>query len=287
MDFNPKVSIVIPVYNGSNYLQEAIDSALAQTYDNVEVIVVNDGSKDDGKTEAIAKSYGESIRYYYKENGGVASALNLAISKAEGDYISWLSHDDVYIPDKLEVQINYLRKEKNKESVLFYSDFEYINEKSEFLETYRARRVSPDDFIYSLFSGGVLHGCTLLIPKICFEKAGLFNESLRTTQDYELWFRFIKLKYVFKHVPKILVKSRIHPEQGTVALVDLCNREKDDLLQWALDYFSENKELLSYKKVGIVLFLAKIKNISSYAFRLELKNKNIRSLSSYWAVPPR
>ncbi len=86
--FNPLVSIIIPVYNGSNYVKEAIDSALAQTYKNIEVIVVNDGSTDN--TEKIVKSYGDKIRYFYKENGGVASALNLAIENSKGEYISWL-----------------------------------------------------------------------------------------------------------------------------------------------------------------------------------------------------
>jgi len=107
---NPKVSIVIPVYNGSNYLHEAIDSALAQTYKNVEIIVVNDGSTDDGKTEAIAKSYGDKIRYYYKKNGGVSSALNLGISNMSGDYFAWLSHDDIYLPQNVEFQLRALHE---------------------------------------------------------------------------------------------------------------------------------------------------------------------------------
>lgn len=81
--FNPKVSIVIPVYNGSNYVRDAIDSALAQTYGNVEVIVVNDGSDDDGKTDEICRSYGKKIRYFKKKNGGVATALNKGIERSE------------------------------------------------------------------------------------------------------------------------------------------------------------------------------------------------------------
>ncbi|QQS18926.1 glycosyltransferase family 2 protein [Candidatus Saccharibacteria bacterium] len=98
----PKVSIVIPVYNGSNYLREAIDSALAQTYKNVETIVVNDGSTDGGATEKIAKSYGSKIRYYNKENGGVASTLNFGTQKMTGEYFSWLSHDDLYEKERLK-----------------------------------------------------------------------------------------------------------------------------------------------------------------------------------------
>ena len=79
------ISIIIPVYNGANYMKIAIDSALAQTYENTEVIVVNDGSQDNGKTEEIALSYGDKIRYFAKENGGCASALNFGISKMRGE----------------------------------------------------------------------------------------------------------------------------------------------------------------------------------------------------------
>ena len=82
--FSPLVSIVIPVYNGSNYLAEAIDSALAQTYPNIEILVINDGSKDDGATKNLALSYGDKIRYFEKENGEVATALNFGIEKLNG-----------------------------------------------------------------------------------------------------------------------------------------------------------------------------------------------------------
>ncbi len=94
--FNPLVSIIIPVYNGANYVEEAIKSALAQTYKKIEVVVINDGSTD--KTEEIVKKYLKKVRYYKKTNGGVATALNFGISKARGSYISWLSHDDLYYP---------------------------------------------------------------------------------------------------------------------------------------------------------------------------------------------
>ena len=94
-EYDPKVSIIIPVYNGANYVSEAIDSALAQTYKNIEIIVVNDGSSDDGATEKIAKSYGDRIRYFAKENGGVSSALNFGIRQMTGEWFSWLSHDDL------------------------------------------------------------------------------------------------------------------------------------------------------------------------------------------------
>ena len=103
---NPLVSIIIPVYNGSDFLKEAIESALSQSYKNIEVIVVNDGSSDDGKTEKIALSFNKSIKYFKKENGGVSSALNYGIRKMNGDFFSWLSHDDFYSKEKISARPN-------------------------------------------------------------------------------------------------------------------------------------------------------------------------------------
>jgi glycosyltransferase involved in cell wall biosynthesis len=84
------VSIVIPVYNGADFLREAIESALNQTYARIEVIVVNDGSTDGGKTEQIAASYGSRLRYVSRPNGGVAAALNTGVGVMAGDFLSWL-----------------------------------------------------------------------------------------------------------------------------------------------------------------------------------------------------
>ena len=135
----PLVSIIIPVYNGANYMREAIDSALAQTYKNIEIIVVNDGSKDNGKTEEIALSYGDQIHYFSKENGGCASALNVGIKNMKGEYFSWLSHDDLYYPSKIEHQINILNELDNKDTII-YGGYELIDEKSLSL-----RFIKPDE----------------------------------------------------------------------------------------------------------------------------------------------
>ena len=118
MLYEPKVTIIIPVYNGSNYLAQAIEAALAQTYLNCEIIVVNDGSKDDGASEKIALSYGNKIRYYLKENGGVSSALNFSLEKMTGEWFSWLSHDDLYYPNKIEKQVAFINELLEKDKTL-------------------------------------------------------------------------------------------------------------------------------------------------------------------------
>ncbi len=213
MNFKPLVSIIIPVYNGANYLEQAIKSALAQTYLNIEILVINDGSTDDGATEQIALSYGNKIRYLTKSNGGVATALNFGIKHMHGEYFSWLSHDDLYYENKISTQVDYLSTLENKNIALF-SDFDIINKDMELLH----RHIFDHSWLtkkplYALLRS-CIHGCALLIPKIFFDKYGLFDESLKTTQDYDLWFKMIRSEK-FIHIPQVLIKSRQHAEQDT------------------------------------------------------------------------
>lgn len=227
MNTKPLVSIIIPVYNGANYLSEAIDSALGQTYSNKEVLVIDDGSTDGGATEKIALSYGDKIRYFSKPNGGVASALNKGVEQMKGEYFSWLSHDDVYFPDKLESQIKYLQ-DVGRDDIILYSDYCSIDENSKFIKENRLIHVEPASFRLYFIMGVLINGCTLLVPAICFRECGDFNKTLRTTQDYDLWFRFSE-KYEFVHMPAMLLKSRLHPDQDTRKLRPVVIKECNDL----------------------------------------------------------
>ncbi len=217
----PKVSIIIPVYNGSNYLSEAIDSALAQTYANIEVIVINDGSNDHGKTRQIALSYGDKIRSFEKENGGVASALNFGVSVMTGEYFSWLSHDDLYFENKIEAQMNWYM---NNDDVILYSDFELVDENGTYLQTIDLSESSYLDFRVWITLKSSLNGCTLMIPRKCFGQCGLFDENLKTTQDYDLWFRMAEI-FRFERVPVVTVKSRQHDQQGSKAMNKIAVKE--------------------------------------------------------------
>ncbi|MCL5407142.1 MAG: glycosyltransferase [Patescibacteria group bacterium] len=230
----PIVSIIIPVYNGSNYLKEAIESALAQTYKNIEILVIDDGSTDGSKTAKIAQSYLPKIRYFRKTNGGVASALNLGIQKMQGEYFSWLSHDDVYLPNKISEQLKQIKKYPPK--TVLYSNFELINEKGKHLKNFKFKP-PPAHFIYYLIDERFIHGCTVFVSKKALQKAGPFNEKLRNVQDYEMWFRLMKSDYVFRHVPRILVKARIHSSQGVNLQRKRQLAEEDQLYCWLLKNF--------------------------------------------------
>lgn len=226
MNPTPKISIVIPVYNGSNFLRQAIDSALAQTYSNIEIIVVNDGSNDGGETERIALSYKNKIRYFSKENGGVASALNRAIAEMSGEFFSWLSHDDLYYPNKIETQIEALDGMESAKTIL-YSDFAIFSDNPNIIREIRLPHVPHEQFKFFLVTNFV-HGCSLLIPREAFTVCGTFNEQLRATQDYELWFRMAK-EFSFIHIPEVLVKFRNHQNQGTHTMGSIVLAECDDL----------------------------------------------------------
>lgn len=215
-EFNPLVSIIIPVYNGANFISEAIDSALAQTYKNIEILVVDDGSKDN--TGEIVKRYGNSVKYLPKENGGVSTALNFGIENAKGEYISWLSHDDFYHSDKIEKQIKILSglSEEARKNTVLYSSFEEMNEDRNVYDKFEPQKKYSIKKLNNSFwpvIAGLINGCTVLFPKYCFEQIGNFNPELKYTQDSDFFFRlYPKFKFLFH--PDITVISRKHKEQG-------------------------------------------------------------------------
>ncbi|MGE0527783.1 MAG: glycosyltransferase family 2 protein, partial [Bdellovibrionales bacterium] len=118
----PLVSIVIPVFNGEEFLEQAIASALDQDYPNLEILVINDGSVDG--SARIANKFGAAIRYFEKSNGGVATALNEGLQRMSGDYFSWLSHDDLYSSNKISAQMARLAELGYPEDVICFSNYE-------------------------------------------------------------------------------------------------------------------------------------------------------------------
>lgn len=247
-NFNPLVSIIIPVYNGANFMREAIDSALAQTYENIEVIVINDGSTDGGETDRIAKSYGDKIRYFSKPNGGVATALNLGIEKMNGEYFSWLSHDDVYLPDKVNNQVQMLEKTADKRAVVF-GCFNIVNSKKEFLYRVDPGEKYNDTQLHSgifMLLRGAINGCCLLIHRSLFDNVGKFNEALLTTQDYEMFFRLFKYKNNIIFCRSFDVLSRSHDDQGSKSMLDLHLRECCSLWINMIEAVSA-KEMIMYE----------------------------------------
>ena len=263
------MSIVIPAYNASNYLHEAIDSALAQTYPNTEIIVVNDGSRDDGATRAVALSYGEKIRYFEKENGGSSSALNMGIAHMTGEWFSWLSHDDLYDPEKLEKQIACMDSLSLSEASLpkhiFFSASSLIDAEGRVIRTPKkkqslalSRRVASfphNGYLIAEPTVYCFHGCSCLIHKDALRDVGGFDEKLRLVNDLDIWFRLYAANYKVHYLPDVLVKGRIHAKQVSKSIgFSYHNPEQDMLWNRSLDH------LLAHYPKEETLFFAFGKN---------------------------
>ena len=252
MEF-PKVSIIIPVFNGSNFLEKAINCALQQTYRNIEIIVVNDGSTDCGETERIALSYGENIRYFYKPNGGVSSALNYGLANMTGEYVSWLSHDDEYSPTKIQDAIDLLASnEAIGKKVLAFTGGYYIDSYGARIRKFpcyfkEQRLYDGADVVRIMTRKGTLNGCCMLIPKHVFEDVGSFDETLRYSQDSLMWYKIFLAGYSLVSDNKQNVMYRLHRNQTSQLRRDLYEHDAlvvAKLLAEPLEKADKNHELL-------------------------------------------
>lgn len=233
----PLVSIIIPVYNGSNYLAQAIDSALAQTYTPIEIIVVNDGSRDDGATEEVALGYGDRITYVRKENGGSSSALNEGIRHMNGAYFSWLSHDDLYEPTKIEVEMEeMLQRGSDRHMVVCGSSL--IDQNGNALMGRKRKTLGEKTALEALrllsHANGI-NGCAVLIPKAVLDRVGFFDEDMVYLNDMDYWYRILLADTAILYMRDPLVKTRIHGQQVSVTKRQLFDGERHYLANKLLD----------------------------------------------------
>jgi glycosyltransferase involved in cell wall biosynthesis len=186
-DCMTEISVIIPTYNRGIFLSEAIQSVLAQTYKDYEIIVVDDGSTDDTKEQV--RAFGDQIRYIYQENQGPSAARNMGIQNAKGKYIAFCDSDDRFLPTKLEKQMEFIRN--NPECYMLYSWYYNVNEKGEITKLRKPLTCENQEHLqYCLFTRKfTIRTSTVLVHKSCFEKAGLFNEKFWYSQDWDMWLR--------------------------------------------------------------------------------------------------
>ncbi len=204
----PKVSIVIPFYN-CPYVDQAIESALSQSYPNFEVIVVDDGStKYSGKIGPFLSR----IRYIKKGNGGTASALNMGIQHATGEYFTWLSSDDLYDKVKVERQLAFM---KERAADISYGNYVLIDTDNRVISGPAGIGFPTRiQFLETMRKGCIINGCTVMLKMKLFKEVGLFDPSLPYTHDYDLWLRILP-HYDFHYLHEPLVKYRVHLEMGS------------------------------------------------------------------------
>ena len=207
---DPLVSIIIPVYNRAQLLSRAIRSVLNQVFQNFEVIVVDDGSTDD--IENVVKSFNDKrIRYIrHEERRGAPAARNTGIRLARGKYIAFQDSDDEWHPEKLEKQMRAFENAPPDLGVVYTSFWRVENGRKNYIPPSNFKQ--KEGYIHGiLLETNFISTPTAIVKKECFEKAGMFDESLPRLQEWELWIRISKY-YRFKHIDEPLVNAYLQPD---------------------------------------------------------------------------
>lgn len=208
---HPLVSVVIPAYNAALHLNEAVESLFAQTYQPLQIIIVNDGSKDD--TAQIADDLARKdkrVEVIHKTNGGVSAARNDAFRAVRGDYVCFLDADDVYLPEKVEKQVEFL--ESHPDVVLVHCDYLIGNETFKNLErVWRGNPPAPLEqvFIYCNWFPPL----TPMLRASLVKKVGFFDTTLAGGEDWDYWIRCLEYGN-FAHLPEALAMYRRHAKQS-------------------------------------------------------------------------
>jgi len=205
----PRVSIIIPTHNNRKaFLLEAIDSVLAQTYEDYELIVVDDGSADE--TGEALEQYGERLHYLYQANQGVSAARNNGLAHAQGEFVAFLDSDDLWLPKKLAIQVAFM--DQHPQAQICYTDELWIR---------RGVRVNPKKR-HAKYSGEIYPHClplciispsSALMRRGLFAQVGTFDSGLPVCEDYDLWLRVAARFPVFFIPQRLIVKRGGHPDQ--------------------------------------------------------------------------
>jgi len=261
----PLVTIVIPTFNHSEYLIESIDSVLSQTYPNVELIVLDDGSTDN--TIDLLKKYGDRIYWQSHKNMGQANTLNKGWSIAKGEILGYLSADDVLKPDAVKNSIDYLNQ--HPDVVVCYCDFDLIDPNSKIIRKVNAPEYDYKDMLTKLICPP---GPGTFFRKSVFKHLGGWNTSLKRFPDYEYWLR-VGLLGKFGHLSENLAAFRVHENSQSFSKVDYDRAE--EVVRVIEDYFELNVipyELVSLKQKAIsnATFVASQIHLRSGRYRVGL-----------------
>jgi glycosyltransferase involved in cell wall biosynthesis len=213
-----RVSIVVPAYNHARFLEQAIESVLAQTHPAVELIVLDDGSTD-GTREVLAR-YGDRFRWESQANIGQAATLNKGWAMASGDLLGYLSADDFLHPDAVKSAVECL--DSHADAVLAYPDFAQVDDSSRTLRTIRTPEFSYEDM---LLKGVCAPGPGAFFRRSAYARVGGWNAALRRIPDLEYWLR-LGLAGPFQRIAQVLAYYRVHPGAQSFSAVHEAGAEE-------------------------------------------------------------
>lgn len=248
----PMVSVVIPTYNRINWLQEAIASVLEQTYTNYEILVIDDGSTE--KIEALEILKNDKIRYFKNSNHGVAYSRNFGIKNSIGKYIAFLDSDDIWMKDKLEIQVSFMEKNKALWSQHNYYYFEDgTNKILKSINTFKYNE-NPNRFLFTSFK--VQTSCFMVERKRTIENNCWFDESKTFGEDNEFFYSLARIEKM-SCIDKYLLKFRI---RGTNTGKDMTKQLKSRAVIYkehsADDLYLNNTDWLCKSAYSLCSFLS-------------------------------
>lgn len=206
----PLISVVIPAYNTRETIAEAIDSVLTQSYNNLEIIVVDDGSPDDVATH-VEQKYGSKVQLIRQQNVGLAGARNTGIQAAKGEYVAFLDSDDAWLPNKLAEQVKQISK--HPDGTVFYSNCYFWENGKRTKQWIDTHNQGNDLITRQLIRREIMIPVlTTVVKKSALMEVGHFNQKLREVEDYDLWLRLAIQGATFYGLTKPLALYRINPQ---------------------------------------------------------------------------
>lgn len=251
------VSVIIPCYNAENWILECLKSVINQTYKNIEVLIVDDGSTDN--THNLIKTISDSrIVYYFKTNGGHSSARNLGLKNCNGDWIAFLDSDDIWDINKIETLLLL-----SEESDFIYHDAYKIDEKGKIL--LNTLNINPKLYNYNfktdvLLQNRISGGSCVIMKRKIFEQIGYFNLDIKIGEDWEYWARIIWNNYRVKFINQQLTYIRIHSNSyQSQTNTNIWKHSTEKVLKSFLDFknISNKQKSLIFKKMIFVNYVEK------------------------------
>jgi glycosyltransferase involved in cell wall biosynthesis len=238
VSYSPLVSVIVPSYNTAQYVPEAINSILNQTYQNLEIHVVDDGSTDNTRDVMQAYASNPKVIYHHQENRGESGARNSGIRAARGELIALCDADDLWMPRKLEVQVPCFAT--RPEVGVVYTNTVHVDSQNNEIPTYRTARHNGR-ITEKLFSENFVTGSTSMFRRECFD-AEMYDESLKTCADYDLSLR-LSVHYEFFYLDEVTYRYRFWP--GQVSNARNLLRFHDDSMRMRKKFLAKYPDLLS------------------------------------------
>lgn len=272
MNEKPKVSVVLPFHNRINWVKNAVDSVLNQSYNNFELILIDDGSIDDVKELLIIAD--ERIRYYHQSNKGVSAARNKGIYLARGEFIAFLDSDDLFMPKKIEEQLKCF--DEYPDVKLCHTSYLHINEHGEIKQEINTSDMTGDVFPTILYRNQIATP-TVMVRKDILNDTSLFLETISNGEDTLLWSEIAE-KYPITGINKCLSKVRVHRSSASISTKSLLIGNKNILRHlYLFKSLSLSKKLivklLLYKNIIFISLLDHLDTFLTRKMHIDLYKK--------------